>query len=124
MKDSPGSSGLASGPVRAAISVGALILVTFALEKSFHGLTWGRLRADIHAPSWGQLAASAVPMLLSHALLKVFDWQGLRAGGRKVWRLRMFGTAFMANALGHSLGFASLTGGAIRLKGYGDSGCT
>ena len=36
----------------------------------------------------------------------------------------MIGTAFMANALGHSLGFASLTGGAIRLKGYGDSGCT
>ena len=38
--------------------------------------------------------------------------------------MRVVGTAFMANALGHSLGFAYLTGGAIRLKGYGDSGCT
>ena len=125
MKDSsPGSGGLGSGPVRAAISIGALILVTFALEKSFHGLTWGHLRADIHALSWGALAASTAAMLLSYALLTVFDWQGLRAVGRKVSRLRMFGTAFMANALGHTLGFASLTGGAIRLKGYGDSGAT
>jgi len=124
MKDSPGSGGLGSGPARAAISIGALILVTIALEKSFHGLTWGHLRADIHALSWSALAASTAAMLLSYGLLTVFDWQGLRAVGRKVSPLRMFGTAFMANALGHSLGFASLTGGAIRLKAYGDSGCT
>jgi phosphatidylglycerol lysyltransferase len=118
------TSGLSSGPVRAALSIGALILVTVALEKSLRGLTWAHLRADIHALSWGQLAASVAATLASYALLTIFDWQGLRAVGRKVSQLRMIGTAFMANALGHSLGFASLTGGAIRLKGYGDSGCT
>ena len=117
-------SRLSSGPARAVLSIGALILVTIALEKSFHGLTWGHLRADIHALSWGALAASVAAMVASYALLTVFDWQGLRAVGRKVSRMRMVGTAFMANALGHSLGFAYLTGGAIRLKGYSDSGCT
>lgn len=124
MSQSSRTSGLSSGPVRAALSIGALVLVTIALEKSFRELTWAHLRADIHELSWSRLGASVAATLASYALLTIFDWQGLRAVGRKVSQLRMFGTAFMANALGHSLGFASLTGGAIRLKGYGDSGCT
>ena len=45
-------SSLSSGPARAVLSICALILVTIALEKSFHGLTWAHLRADIHALSW------------------------------------------------------------------------
>jgi phosphatidylglycerol lysyltransferase len=117
-------SSLSSGPARAVLSICALILVTIALEKSFHGLTWAHLRADIHALSWSQLTASAAAMLASYALLTIFDWQGLRAVGRKVSRMRMVATAFIANALGHTLGFAYLTGGAIRLKGYTDSGLT
>jgi phosphatidylglycerol lysyltransferase len=97
-------------------------LAVWALEHEFRGLSWGMVLAELRALPLERLAAAFGFTLLSYALLTVFDWQGLRALGRRVSPLRLAGTAFAANALGHSLGLAPLTAGSVRLKGYGDAG--
>lgn len=53
-----------------------------------------------------------------------FDWVGLKRTGKQLHPARVGITAFMAHAVGQTLGFAALTGGAVRLRGYGSVGLT
>jgi phosphatidylglycerol lysyltransferase len=69
-----------------------------------------------------RIALAFVLALASYACLVGFDAIGLRRNASKVKPLRLIVTAFLANAVGHTLGFAALTGGAVRLRGYGAAG--
>lgn len=62
--------------------------------------------------------------LSSYVCLVGFDWVGLKRTGKQLHPARVGITAFMAHAVGQTLGFAALTGGAVRLRGYGSVGLT
>jgi len=70
----------------------------------------------------GQIALTMVLGLASYACLIGFDAIGLRRSGITVHPARIGITAFLAHALGQTVGFAALTGGAVRLRGYRSAG--
>ncbi|WP_440225368.1 bifunctional lysylphosphatidylglycerol flippase/synthetase MprF [Dokdonella sp. MW10] len=108
--------------LRALLGVAVVALALVALEREFRTTSWNELVGELRALPWTALAMSLAAALSSYALLVVFDWQGLRLVEKHVAWPRLATTSFIANALGHSLGMAPLTGGTVRLKGYGDAG--
>lgn len=72
--------------------------------------------------SSGQLLTAVSLGLASYLCLIGFDAIGLRHGNKRVSSARVGITAFLAHAAGQTLGFAALTGGAVRVRSYGAAG--
>ena len=108
----------------AAIAVTLVIMVmalrAVAGEFGDHG--YRQIRIALHHVSWGQLALATVLGMASYACLIGFDAIGLRRAKRNLPASRVGITAFLAHAAGQTLGFAALTGGAIRVRSYGRAG--
>lgn len=114
--------GMTASRWRALLGVVVVLLALYVLEREFRSTGWDELVAELEALPLRALLASFALTVASYLLLIVFDWQGLRLVGKSVGRARLALTSLVANALGHSLGMAALTGGTVRLKGYGDAG--
>ncbi|MCR6701734.1 MAG: hypothetical protein NVV68_11515 [Dokdonella sp.] len=108
--------------LRSVLGVLVVALALYALEHEFRDTHWDQLMAELRAVPLRALAAGLALTLASYALLVLFDRQGLALVDKRVAPARLAATSFVANALGHSLGLAPLTGGTVRLKGYGDAG--
>lgn len=118
--DRPASSWRRALSIVASLAILALALHALAGEFSEQGY-----RSIKHAFAQigpGRIALAFALSLASYACLVGFDAIGLRRNASKVKPLRLIVTAFLANAVGHTLGFTALTGGAVRLRGYGAAG--
>ncbi len=104
------------------LSLGILALALHALAREFPPQGYAALRTAIARLDPGRIALALLFGLGSHACLIGFDAIGLRRSSHRVPPLRLVITAFLANAVGHLLGFAALTGGAVRWRGYGGAG--
>ncbi|HKQ82254.1 MAG TPA: bifunctional lysylphosphatidylglycerol flippase/synthetase MprF [Steroidobacteraceae bacterium] len=69
---------------------------------------------------WLALAFTAA----SYLMLVGYDFLGLKYVGHEVSLRRTATTSFMAFAVGHNVGFATLTGAAIRIRMYGAAGAS
>ena len=98
----------------------ALALHGLAGEFDEHG--YRAIRQAFHALSATQIALTVTLGLASYACLIGFDAIGLRRSGIRVHPARIGITAFLAHTLGQTVGFAALTGGAVRLRGYRGAG--
>ncbi len=98
----------------------ALALHALANEFSAHG--YRAIRQAFLELGSGQIALTLVLGLSSYACLIGFDAIGLRRSTVQVPAERVAVTAFLAHSVGQTLGFAALTGGAVRLRGYGGIG--
>ncbi len=98
------------------------VLALAALSHILTEFTLAEVEQEIHAIGADEIALSLFAVFGSYALLTFFDWQGLRLVGRRLPTLSVLTTSFVANALGHNLGIAALTGGAVRARGYGAHG--
>lgn len=104
-----------------------LLVMTLAL----HGLAgafdqhgYPAVRHAFHELDRSQILLAVVLGLASYACLVGFDAIGLRRSGVVLPATRVGITAFLAHALGQTVGFAALTGGAVRLRGYRSAGLT
>ena len=104
----------------ASLAILALALHALAGEFSGHGVR--AIKEAFRAIDSVRIALAFLLGLASYACLVGFDAIGLRRNAAKVKPVRLILTAFLANAVGHTLGFAALTGGAVRLRGYGAAG--
>ncbi len=104
----------------ASLAILALALHALAGEFSGHGVR--AIKEAFRAIDSLRIALAFLLGLASYACLVGFDAIGLRRNAAKVKPVRLILTAFLANAVGHTLGFAALTGGAVRLRGYGAAG--
>lgn len=98
----------------------ALALHGLANEFNEHG--YRAIRQAFRQLSGTQIALTVVLGLASYACLIGFDAIGLRRSGIRVHPARVGITAFLAHTLGQTVGFAALTGGAVRLRGYRSAG--
>ena len=107
-----------------AIAVMAVIMgmALHALAGEFGHGGYHQIVHAVRALSHAQLAAATTLGLCSYACLIGFDAIGLRRHGRPISRARVGVTAFLAHAAGQTLGFAALTGGAVRVRSYGAAG--
>ncbi|ROU04574.1 bifunctional lysylphosphatidylglycerol flippase/synthetase MprF [Lysobacter enzymogenes] len=107
-------------PMLASLAILALALHALAGEFSGHGVR--AIKEAFRQIDALRIALAFALGLASYACLVGFDAIGLRRNAAKVKPVRLILTAFLANAVGHTLGFAALTGGAVRLRGYGAAG--
>lgn len=103
-------------------SLGILALALHGLANEFDDHGYGAIRTAFRNLGAGQIALTVLLGLASYACLIGFDAVGLRRSGRRLHPARVGITAFLAHTLGQTLGFAALTGGAVRLRGYGSAG--
>ncbi|WP_369348060.1 bifunctional lysylphosphatidylglycerol flippase/synthetase MprF [Stenotrophomonas sp. JAG2] len=112
---------------RAATVVIPLVILALALRglaNEFDAHGYRAIREAFHHLGAGQIALTVLLGLASYACLIGFDAIGLRRSGKRLHPARVGITAFLAHTLGQTLGFAALTGGAVRLRGYGRAGLT
>ena len=98
----------------------SLALHGLASEFDEHG--YRAIRQAFRQLSGLQITLTVMLGLASYACLIGFDAIGLRRSGIRVHPARIGITAFLAHTLGQTVGFAALTGGAVRLRGYRGAG--
>lgn len=105
-----------------AVSLVILALALHALAQQFSDHGYRQIRFAFRALDDDQIFLSILLGLGSYVCLVGFDLIGLRRSGHPVHPVRVALTAFLAHTLGQTVGFAAVTGGAVRLRGYGKVG--
>ncbi len=108
----------------AAIAITLVIMgmALHALAGQFDAHGYRQIRSALQGLSWSQLLLATLLGMASYACLIGFDAIGLRRARQRLPASRIGLTAFLAHAAGQTLGFAALTGGAVRLRSYGRAG--
>lgn len=99
-------------------TLAALLLAGFLVHRALTRFTWNEIVAAMGGiPAW-RLGAALLWAAASYFCLTLFDLLGARyAGHRLAWR-QVALAAFTALSLGHNIGFAGLSSGAIRYRIY------
>ena len=105
-----------------AITLAIMGLALHALAGQFDEHGYHQIRTALKGLSLTQLVIATLLGMASYLCLIGFDAIGLRRAQRRLPASRIGITAFLAHAAGQTLGFAALTGGAIRLRSYGRAG--
>ena len=108
--------------IRMVLTTALFLFALLALHHVLGEFTWSDVRAELGLLDATTIALSILATFASYALLTVFDWIGTRLSAKSVPISSLMQTAFIANALGHNLGMAALTGGSVRLRAYSEHG--
>lgn len=96
----------------------------WVIWREFHTLTLAQILGEVAAWGPGRIAAASLLTATSFGLLAMIEWLGLRwAGIRAPFRVSAAG-ALCGNAFAHALGFALVTGTAIRIRLYARFGAS
>ena len=101
-----------------------LFAALFAVRRSFHDLRLATVGRALGAIPPGALALAVLFTIASYAGLTLYDRLGTRYAGRRVGYRRVAFASFCAYALSHSLGFAAVSGAAVRYRLYAQWGLT
>lgn len=104
------------------LSVLVFVLVLFLLHRSLVGYRLHDVLAQMHQIPWGVIGWACVFSTASYAVLAGYDLLALRYVERTVPAIRTVTTSFIAFAVGHNIGLATLTGAAIRARMFGSVG--
>ncbi len=110
------------GKLAALLSLSVFAIAVAALHQVLAELSYAEVEQAIRALGRNQILLSLFGVYASYVLLIAFDWVGVHLTGKRVPLRSVALTSFIANAFGHSLGMAPLTGGAVRARGYGRRG--
>lgn len=100
------------------LAVASLLLAAFLLYRTLSRYTWEELIASVEAVPSARLLASMGFAAASYLCLTGFDWMAVRYAGKPLpWRKAAL-ASFVSLSLGHSLGFAALSSGAVRYRFY------
>jgi phosphatidylglycerol lysyltransferase len=94
--------------------VGALYVV----QREFRTLSWAEIRGALHATPGTALWAAAGFTLLAYLVLTAYDRLGSVYAGHPVSYGRTSLASFVAYSLANNLGFATVSGAAIRYRFY------
>jgi phosphatidylglycerol lysyltransferase len=99
---------------------GLLILcgALFVVQREFRTLSWADIRGALHATPASALWAAAGFTLLAYLVLTAYDRLGSVYAGHPVSYARTSLASFVAYSLANNLGFATVSGAAIRYRFY------
>lgn len=104
------------------VSLALLALALHALSAEFDEHRYRAVRSAFHHMTRQSLTLTLLFGLGSYACLVGFDAIGLRRSGHTLPPAQIALTAFLAHTVGQTVGFAALSGGMMRLRGYGRAG--
>ena len=106
------------------LGVVLLIGAIYVVQKEFHHLRLSEIATALHEIPLLALAISFLWTVLSYAVLTIYDRLGTIYAGHKVSYGRVAFASFCAYALSHNLGFAAVSGAAVRYRLYAHWGLT
>ncbi len=100
--------------------LGVLLLVgaIYVVQREFRNLKLADIKAALAAIPRSSLAMGAAWTVLSYGVLTFYDRLGTVYAGHKVRYRRVAFASFCAYALSHNLGFAAVSGAAVRYRLY------
>jgi uncharacterized membrane protein YbhN (UPF0104 family) len=101
-----------------------LLLAAYLLYKVFNRYSLDEVTRSIAAIPVSRLFAGVGFAALSYFCLTWFDWMGLRYAGRPLSYPRAAIASFTGLSIGHNLGVAALSSGAVRYRYYARWGLT
>jgi phosphatidylglycerol lysyltransferase len=108
-------------PLVGLILFAAALLV---LRKELHAATWHELTSDVLATPLAQLLAALLLTALNYVALTGYDLLAFAYIGNPLSRWYVAGASFLAYAIANSMGFAMLSGAAVRYRFYTRRGIT
>lgn len=106
----------------AAFGLALLVGAVWVVQREFRGLSLADIRAGLEAMPAHRLWAAAGLTVLAYAVLTIYDRLGSIYAGRPVSYARTSLAAFCAYTLAHNLGFAAVSGAAVRYRFYAQWG--
>ncbi|MCV0397199.1 MAG: lysylphosphatidylglycerol synthase domain-containing protein [Rhizobiaceae bacterium] len=104
--------------LRPAIAIAAVVLAGFLLRRTFQGYELEDIAKQVMSAPPGRIAAAGAFAVASYACLTLFDYFALRYAGRPLAYRKAALASFTALSLGHNIGFAALSSGAVRYRFY------
>jgi uncharacterized membrane protein YbhN (UPF0104 family) len=101
-----------------------LIGAIYVVQREFRSLKLSEIRASLAAIPLRALATAFAWTVLSYGVLTFYDRLGTIYAGHKVRYRRVAFASFCAYALSHNLGFAAVSGAAVRYRLYSHWGLT
>jgi phosphatidylglycerol lysyltransferase len=108
----------------ALLGVALLIGAIYVVQKEFRNLRLEDIATAVSAIPVHALAISFLWTVLSYGVLTFYDRLGTIYAGHKVSYRRVAFASFCAYALSHNLGFAAVSGAAVRYRLYAHWGLT
>ncbi|WP_406856020.1 lysylphosphatidylglycerol synthase domain-containing protein [Alsobacter sp. KACC 23698] len=101
-----------------AFAIAAVALSAFLIWRTLRQHSFDEIVASVQAVPGSRLAAAGGFAAASYVALTGFDWLALRYLGKPLpyWKAAL--ASFTSLGLGHSIGFAGLSSGAIRYRFY------
>ncbi|HUB13986.1 MAG TPA: lysylphosphatidylglycerol synthase domain-containing protein [Acetobacteraceae bacterium] len=106
------------------LGIALLIGAIYVVQREFRHLRLRDIGTALHAIPPRALIFSAGWTVLSYAVLTLYDRLGTIYAGHKVAYARVAFASFCAYALSHNLGFAAVSGAAVRFRLYSHWGLT
>jgi phosphatidylglycerol lysyltransferase len=100
------------------VSTLLFVLALLALHRLLRDVQYRELLAQLHEVPWSAVVVSMAATAVSYAALMGYDWSALQYLGQRVPGGRLALASFCGYALGNTLGFAVLSGGAVRHRIY------
>jgi uncharacterized membrane protein YbhN (UPF0104 family) len=104
--------------VKPVIGVAAVLLAGFLLYRTLSRFTWDEIVASMSAIPAYRIALAALCAAASYLTLTGFDWLALHYVGRRLPYRYVALASFVSLSVGHNIGFAALSSGAIRYRFY------
>lgn len=101
-----------------AIGVVAVIIGGALLYRTLSAYQWPQIVEAVAAIPLQSVAGGIAFAMLSYFCLTWFDWLGLRYVGQPLRYRRAALASFTSLSIGHNIGFAGLSSGAIRYRFY------
>ncbi len=108
----------------AVLGVALLAGAVWVIWKEFRGLKIADIQAALAAIPRRSLVVAGLWTILSYGVLTFYDRLGTIYAGHKVSYARVSFASFCAYALSHNLGFAAVSGAAVRYRLYSHWGLT
>lgn len=110
--------------LKPALVVAALSLAGLLLYRTLSRYSLQEIAAAVMAIPPGRMATAAAFAAASYLCLTCFDWLALRYVGHRLPYRHVALASFTSLSLGHNIGFAALSSGAVRYRFYSRWGLT
>ena len=107
-----------SAAIRALLSLVLLIAALWVLRHEVDALSWPALNAAVRRIPAGRIWAAGLLTVLNFAVLTCFDQLAFRHIGRRPRVAAVALTSFIAYAVSNAVGFALVSGAAVRYRFY------